>query len=97
MIWNIGQDIFNVNTLLINLFLKLLNTIFLPIIYIEVVDISAILNLNFYLKVNKVLKYILFLNIYINITIFKIIINKIIKANNIININKNNIGSVHID
>ena len=60
-------------------------------------DAPIILNFNFYLKVNKILKYILLLNIYINITISKIIINKITKINNTININKDNINSVHIN
>ena len=63
----------------------------------EAVDALTILNLNFYLKINKILKYIFLLNIYINIIISKIIVSKTIKANNIININKNNISSIHID
>ena len=60
-------------------------------------DTPTILNLNFYLKINKILKYILLLNIYINITIFKKIINKTTEANNIININKNNVDSIYIN
>ena len=61
------------------------------------VDAPIILNLNFYLKVDKILKYILFLDIYINIAIFRIIVNKIIKIDDIININRDNIGSVYMD
>ena len=60
-------------------------------------DVSAILNFYFYLKVNKILKYILLLNIYINIMISKIIINKATEAGNTININKNNVGSIYMD
>ena len=82
---------------MINLFLKFLNIVFFPIIYMEIIDASIILNLNFYLKVNKILKYILLLNIYINIVIFKIIINKITKAGGTININRDNIGSVSMN
>ena len=63
----------------------------------EIVDASTILNLNFYLKINKVLKYILLLNIYINITISRIIISKIIEISNTINTNKNNINSIYMD
>ena len=63
----------------------------------ETADVFTILNFNFYLKVNKILKYILLLNIYINIIIFRIIINKITKTNGTININKDNIDSVCID
>ena len=63
----------------------------------KVADAPTILNFNFYLKVNKVLKCILFLNTYINIAIFRIIINKAIKADDIININKDNIDSIHIN
>ena len=61
------------------------------------VDTPAILNFNFYLKVNKILKYILLLDTYINIAISRIIISKVIKISDTININRNNVGSVHID
>ena len=63
----------------------------------EIVDTFVILNLNFYLKVNKILKYILLLNIYINIIIFKIIISETAEVGNTININKNNINNIHIN
>ena len=63
----------------------------------EMVDTPAILNLNFYLKVNKILKYILFLDIYINIVISRIIVSKIIKIGDIINVNRGNIGNIHIN
>ena len=82
---------------MINLFLNFLNAIFFFIIYIKAVNVSVILNFNFYLKVDKVLKYIFLLNIYINIIIFRIIVSKIIKVNNIININKGNVGSICIN
>ena len=97
MVWSIGWDIFNINILLINLFLEFLNIIFFSVIYMEVVDIFAILNLNFYLKVDKILKYILLLNIYINMVISRIIINETIEAGGIININKGNIDSIYMD
>ena len=61
------------------------------------VDTPIILSVNFYLKINKILKYIFLLDIYINIIISKIIINKITETNSIININKNNIDSIYID
>ena len=61
------------------------------------VDVSAILNLNFYLKIDKILKYILLLDTYINIVISRIIISKITEANDTININKDNVNSVYID
>ena len=60
-------------------------------------DAPAILNFNFYLKINKILKYILFLDIYINMAISRIIINKITEVNDTINVNKGNIGSVCMD
>ena len=63
----------------------------------EIVDIPTILNFNFYLKINKILKYILLLNIYINMVIFRIIINKVTEASGTININKDNIDSIYMD
>ena len=60
-------------------------------------DAPVILGLNFYLKVDKILKYIFFLDIYINMVIFRIIVNKVTEAGGIINANRDNIGNVHID
>ena len=63
----------------------------------EITDAPAILSLNFYLKINKILKYILLLNIYINMAISRIIVSEIIKTGGTINANKNNIDSVRMD
>ena len=63
----------------------------------EIMDASIILNFYFYLKINKILKYILLLNIYINIVISRIIVNKITKAGDIININRDNINNIYIN
>ena len=63
----------------------------------EVVDTFIILYLNFYLKVDKVLKYILFLDTYINMVISRIIISEVTEAGGTINVNRGNIGSVYMD
>ena len=63
----------------------------------EVVDTPVILNFNFYLKVDKILKCIFLLDIYINMVISRIIINKVIKVGDTININRDNINSVYMD
>ena len=49
------------------------------------------------MKVDKVLKCILFLDIYINMVIFKIITSKVTEADNTINVNKGNVGNIYID
>ena len=50
-----------------------------------------------YLEVDKVLKCILLLDIYINMAISRIIVSEIIEVDDIININRDNIDSVYID
>ena len=60
-------------------------------------DTSAILNLNFYLKINKILKYILLLDTYINMAISRIIISKATETSGTINTNRDNIDSVYIN